>query len=117
MKKALFFVGLLLSLFSMLYYFSTAPKTGDTFIGHLVEGRAISIENAAVLADMDCVPNEEHTMLTCTAVIDANGNILKVRYTHPIEVPCLSKGDRVDVLPLDNSTVKIVRKGPPSMKH
>ncbi|WP_367883906.1 hypothetical protein [Thermococcus peptonophilus] len=75
-------------------------------------------ENALVLADTDCIPNHEYTELTCTAVITAGDDVLRVRYTHPIEVPCLSRGgDKVKISMKDNSTVFIIRKGKPSMEH
>jgi len=70
-----------------------------------------------VLADTDCTPNEAYTTLTCTAIIQANGEIIKVRYTHPIEVPCLSRGDRVNISMKHNSTIEIVRMSKPLMKH
>ncbi|ACS90758.1 MULTISPECIES: hypothetical protein [Thermococcaceae] len=117
MRKSLFFGVLLLFLLFLSYYFSLTPKEGDVFTGYLVEGKVLNVQKALVLADTDCIPNNDYTKLTCTAIINANGEILKVRYTHPIEVPCLSKGDNVNISMKNNSTVKIIRTSRPSMEH
>ncbi|NJE85965.1 hypothetical protein E3E23_09040 [Thermococcus sp. CX2] len=115
MRRSLFF-GVLFLLF-LSYYFSLTPKEGDVFTGYLMEGKAFDVQKALVLADTDCIPNSDYTKLTCTAIIDAKGELLKIRYTHPIEIPCLSKGDEVSITVKDGSTVMIVRLGSPSMKH
>ncbi|NJE04670.1 hypothetical protein E3E36_00590 [Thermococcus sp. M36] len=113
-----FLVVLLSVLLAAAYYSTVGPeKRQDVFHGVLVEGKPLNSENALVLADTDCIPNQEYTELTCTAVVTAGGEVLKVRYTHPIDVPCLSRGDKVKISMKDNSSVFIVREGRPSMEH
>lgn len=89
----------------------------DVFYGVLVEGKPLNSGDALVLADTDCNPSQEHTELTCTAIIMDGDNVVRTRYTHPIEVPCLSRGDKVKISMKDSSTVFIIRKGKPSMEH
>ena len=111
-------VVVLLVLLLALGYFSVGGGDArDTFHGVLVEGRPLNSTNALVLADTNCIPDQTGTRLTCTAIIDANGEVLKVRYTHPIEVPCLARGDKVNISMNSHSSVKIVRLGAPSMEH
>ncbi len=117
MRRLFIFGILLISALFLSYYITVAPVKGDTFTGYLIEGKPVSVQNAVVLADQDCTPNSDYTELTCTEVIDAGGETLKVRYMHPAEVPCLSRGDRVDISVEDSSTVKIVRTGKPAMEH
>ncbi|EHR78736.1 hypothetical protein OCC_05706 [Thermococcus litoralis DSM 5473] len=114
-----FFIGILFLLVLLLpfFYLYPASKGGDIFSGYVLEGKPVEIQDAVVLADTDCTPNKEYTTLTCTAIINANGEILKVRYTHPIDVPCLSRGDKVNISIQQNSTLRIVRMSKPSMKH
>lgn len=116
MKKLLL---LFIIIFSFLVLFSINRNNNeqDVFIGTLIEGKPINAENARVLADTDCISNEAYTTLICTAIIQANGEIIKVRYTHPIEIPCLSKGDKVNISMKHNSTMEIVRTSKPLMKH
>ena len=115
MKRLLFLFVVVSILF---LFFSVNQKSGqDAFVGVLIEGRAVNAENATVLADTDCMPNKAYTTLTCTAIIQANDEIIKVRYTHPIETPCLSRGDKVNIRMKRNSTIEIVRIGKPSMNH
>ncbi|WP_258084236.1 hypothetical protein [Thermococcus thermotolerans] len=115
-------MGLLVVLLSVLLaaaYYSTVghEKRQDVFHGVLVEGRPLNSTNAVVLADTNCTPDQTGTRLTCTAIIDAHGEVLKVRYTHPIEVPCLARGDKVNISMNSTSSVEIVRLGAPSMEH
>lgn len=117
MKKLLFFGILLLLLLPGVYYFSSTSIEGDVFKGYLIEGSVVDTKNALVLADTDCIPDEEYRTLTCTAILNADGEILKVRYTHPIDVPCLSRGDKVNISMKDDSIVEILRIGKPSMEH
>ncbi|ASJ12640.1 hypothetical protein [Thermococcus thioreducens] len=111
-------VAVLAVLLLALGYFSFGGNgVQDTFHGVLVEGRPLNSTNAVVLADTNCTPDQTGTRLTCTAIIDAQGEILKVRYTHPVEVPCLARGDKVNILMNSTSSVEIVRLGAPSMEH
>jgi len=117
MKKLFLLFIVLSSLFLLFSITLNNNERQDVFIGTLVEGKPINAESARVLADRDCMPNESYTTLTCTAIIQANGEIIKVRYTHPIDVPCLSRGDKVNIRMKDNSTTEIFRIGRPSMEH
>ncbi|ALM75560.1 hypothetical protein [Thermococcus barophilus] len=115
MKRLLF---LFVVVFVLFLFFSVNQKSGqDAFVGVLIEGRPVNAENAEVLADTDCIPTEAYITLTCTAIIQANDQIIKVRYTHPIKTPCLSKGDKVNISMKRDSTVEIIRLGKPSMEH
>ncbi|WP_148882243.1 hypothetical protein [Thermococcus aciditolerans] len=111
-------VAVLVVLLLAIGYFSVREGDArDTFHGVLVEGRPLNSTNAVVLADTNCIPDQTNTKLTCIAIIDANGEVLKVRYTHPIEVPCLARGDKVNISMNSHSSVEIVRLGAPSMEH
>ncbi|KUH34564.1 hypothetical protein APY94_01765 [Thermococcus celericrescens] len=111
-------VAVLVVLLLAIGYFSVGDGDArDTFHGVLVEGRPRNSTNAVVLADTNCIPDQTNTKLTCIAIIDANGEVLKVRYTHPIEVPCLARGDKVNISMNSHSSVEIVRLGAPSMEH
>jgi len=117
MRKALF--GILISaiLILSLSYYSIVSKEQDIFSGYVVEGKPVEVQNAIVLADTDCIPDKDYTTLTCTAIIDIGREILKVRYTHPIDVPCLSRGDKVNISIEEDSTLRLIRVGKPSMEH
>ncbi|NJE26516.1 hypothetical protein E3E22_07785 [Thermococcus sp. MV5] len=117
MRRALF--GILVSaiLILSLSYYSIVSKEQDVFSGYVVEGKPVEVQNAVVLADTDCVPDKEYTSLTCTAIIEVGEEILKVRYTHPIEVPCLSRGDKVNIFIREDLTLRLIRVSKPSMEH
>lgn len=114
MKRIFIFGLIIISALLLSYYLAVGNARGDVFTGYLVEGKPVQVQNAVVMADRDCTPSEDYMVLTCTAVIDAGGEVLKVRYTHPTEVPCLSRGDRVSIAAKDGSAVEIVRT---SMEH
>ncbi|GAB6101853.1 hypothetical protein JCM16138_10760 [Thermococcus atlanticus] len=117
MRRISIFGLIIISALLLSYYLAVGSSKGDVFTGYLVEGKPVKVQNGLVLADRDCTPSEDYMELTCTAVIDAGGEVLKVRYTHPTEVPCLSKGDRVSIAVKGGSAVEIVRMGAPSMEH
>ncbi|NJE02863.1 hypothetical protein [Thermococcus sp. MV11] len=108
---------LIVSLLTFGYFSIREQGVRDTFHGVLVEGRPLNSTNAVVLTDTNCIPDQTNTKLTCIAIIDANGEVLKVNYTHPIEVPCLARGDKVNISMNSHSSVEIVRLGAPSMEH
>ncbi|WP_175059842.1 hypothetical protein [Thermococcus sp. 2319x1] len=117
MKRLFIGILFLLVLSLPLFYLYPTSEGGDIFSGYVLEGKPVETQGAVVLADTDCVPNKEYSTLTCTAIIDASGEILKVRYTHPIEIPCLARGDKVDISVEQDSTLRIIRTSKPSMEH
>ncbi|USH00138.1 hypothetical protein K1720_01245 [Thermococcus argininiproducens] len=117
MRKGLFGILISVVLVLSISYYGLVSKGQYIFSGYIVEGRPVEVQNAIVLADTDCIPDKEYTTLTCTAIIDIGGEILKVRYTHPIDVPCLSRGDKVNISIEGDSTLRLIRVGKPSMEH
>lgn len=118
---SLFFLVAITSFVALTYYLNEsvthkpqmttllASLREEVFIGKLIKGSVNDKASGLVLEDRDCIV-VRGSQLTCTAVIQVDGQELHIRYTHDMsKQPCLKFGDRV-LIELGSDNEVIVRR-------
>ncbi|MCL7402633.1 MAG: hypothetical protein LZ168_07615 [Thaumarchaeota archaeon] len=124
-KTTIAVVGLLLFLFTLIFLTTlnipssvsqhtilTTYNAGiDKFHGNIINNVYYS-GLGIVIADRDCRTGS-NGLTTCTGVIKTDrGDIVEFKYTHDMSTqPCLSPGDRVQIISEQDSKATVVRLG------